>query len=54
MRNGRLHFLSEFYCGLTTVARAHRVAANLELLKLRQRAEVLQVFLVTDIVIGEV
>ena len=52
MRNGRLHFRSEYFCGLP--ARAHRVVVNVELLKFRQRAEVLKVLLVTNLVIVEV
>ena len=47
MRNGRLHFLREFFSAW--VFRAHRIFSNLELLKFCQRiAEVRQVLFVTD------
>ena len=51
MRNGRLHYRSEYFC--TWELRAHRVVVNLEHLKFRQLAEVLKVLLVTNLVIGE-
>ena len=54
MRNGRLHFRSEYFCGLTSGARAHWVLVNVELLKFRQRAEVLKVLLVTNLVLVKV
>ena len=47
MRNGRLHFLCEFFSAW--VIRAQRIASNREVLKFCQRiAEVRQVLFVTD------